>query len=157
MEPCSLEVAADVRSLRRVSSPASASRSILTKSHNKEALPPIGVTEFDPARVLATLERAMYGLPVLLLRGEATRSLLPSMLARANALSFGDEPQGHVVEGEVVTADTSEEEHHEVEVGGIRLRAVALVRVRAFRVVAGKFGGLLGGHGVSQSQVSGSR
>jgi ClpP class serine protease len=75
----------------------------LTKSHNKEALPPIGVTEFDPARVLATLERAMYGLPVLLLRGEATRSLLPSMLARANALSFGDEPQGHVVEGEVAT------------------------------------------------------
>lgn len=45
----------------------------------------------------------MYGLPVLLLRGEATRSLLPSMLARSSALSFGDEPQGHVVEGEVAT------------------------------------------------------
>jgi ClpP class serine protease len=64
--------------------------------------PSLGVTEFDPARILATLERSLFERPVLLMRPDATRTLAPYMLARASA--FGEEAgPAYTIEEDVAT------------------------------------------------------
>ena len=70
--------------------------------------PSLGITEFDPAILLASLERAMYERPVLLLRSDAATSLLPYMLARASAIGDGvDSPAPYSIEGDVATLTIS--------------------------------------------------